>query len=137
MSSLPYLVKLFALIKVLDPRITYLEVIYSGSGDSGGIERVIAKAGSELLEPSTALNDFISDTMYELVELYHPGFEINEGGNGTLRFDILKGLLQVESVNMIPSEDWDPETNDPGEPSAGEPETAEMAIPSLNKESDG
>jgi hypothetical protein len=59
-----------------------LEITYNGGGDSGQIEDY-----GETETHSVRLNQDIEYTGYEIIDLYHSGWENNEGGDGIISFD--------------------------------------------------
>lgn len=83
------------------------EVQYSGSGDSGEIEEInyepnflqcdidvgtwrrwnIEKMEHEETEDKKPLKDYIEDFCYDLLEVNHGGWEINEGQSGNIQWD--------------------------------------------------
>jgi hypothetical protein len=65
---------------------------YEGYGDSGNVEDVIV----QLLEPLiTAVGDFAWSLAYH----HHPGFENNEGGYGTLTWDITGDSITLDHAD--------------------------------------
>ncbi len=73
--------------------ITEVTAEYEGYGDSGNVEDITVQPnGIEIAgDLSTKLEDFAWSFAYE----HHPGFENNEGGYGTLTWDI-----SVDSITL-------------------------------------
>lgn len=71
-------------------------VSYNGSGDEGYIEDadydppIENRAGetdAERNARSNALYEMLREASYDILEDHHPGWEINEGSQGTITFD--------------------------------------------------
>jgi hypothetical protein len=60
-----------------------LEITYNGGGDSGQIEDYGENESGDV----TRLNQDIEYTGYEIIDLYHSGWENNEGGDGRILFN--------------------------------------------------
>jgi len=71
-----------------------LEITYEGGGDSGQINDYGDSETS-----SVRLNQDIEYTGYEIIDLYHSGWENNEGGDGRIKFDFEEGTVML-SHNM-------------------------------------
>ena len=75
-----------------------VEAGYDGYGDSGNVNHVaVSPTDVEVKELATRLADFIWATAYSL----NPGFEINDGGEGALTWDIGKDRIDVNHVAFI------------------------------------
>ena len=91
--------------------ITTVEITYDGYGDSGAIEDITCLAANnavvdcpaiELLlaetcknvgcsdSTTTSLSDGLESLACLALELHHPGWENNEGANGSLEIDVAK-----------------------------------------------
>jgi hypothetical protein len=70
---------------------------YEGYGDSGNVEDVIVQpAEVQLPEPlATEVGDFAWSLAYH----YHPGFENNEGGYGTLTWDLRNDSITLDHAD--------------------------------------
>ena len=70
---------------------------YEGYGDSGNVEDVtVQPADVKLLEPlATEVGDFAWSLAYH----HHPGFENNEGGYGTLTWDITGDSITLDHAD--------------------------------------
>ena len=91
-------------------RIVNVEVAYDGEGDSGQIGEITASdrddkpvpvKGSVLLNLDGTprrygLTEALDAFTWEVLSLYHDGFEINDGGFGTLSIDVAKGSFTLE-----------------------------------------
>ncbi|MFC4670702.1 DUF6878 family protein [Seohaeicola nanhaiensis] len=77
--------------------ITEVTAEYEGYGDSGNIEDVtVQPAGIELPDDlSTKLGDFAWAVAYH----QHPGFENNEGGYGTLTWDVTADSISLDHAD--------------------------------------
>ncbi|MXY32579.1 MAG: hypothetical protein F4Y60_00495 [Boseongicola sp. SB0664_bin_43] len=75
-----------------------VEAGYDGYGDSGNVNHVaVSPKEIEIKELDTRLADFIWATAYNL----NPGFEIDDGGEGTLTWDVVKDRIDVRHVAFI------------------------------------
>ncbi len=75
-----------------------VEAGYDGYGDSGNVNHVaVLPKESEAKEPATRIADFIWTTAYNL----NPGFEIDDGGEGILTWDVVKDRIDVKHVAFI------------------------------------
>ena len=75
-----------------------VEAGYDGYGDSGNVNGVVVtpvdiKPG-DLME---RLSDFIWDVAYNL----HPGFEIDDGGEGALEWDLAADRIDVKHTGFF------------------------------------
>jgi len=78
---------------------SYVELKYDGSGDSGWIDdNVDSDKGSKV---ST---NQLEDIAYEALELFHAGWEINEGSSGTMTFNFENQTFTVEHYQNIEDE---------------------------------
>ena len=73
-----------------------ITIMYDGSGDSGGVERIE-------FEPAGAnIPDLLDDQLRDLAEGYCPdGYENNDGGYGTLLLHISPGLAELEHFDRF------------------------------------
>ena len=75
-----------------------VEAGYDGYGDSGNVNHVaVSPDDADLKELGTRLADFIWATAYNL----NPGFEIDDGGEGTMTWDVVKDRIDVKHVAFI------------------------------------
>ena len=75
-----------------------VEAGYDGYGDSGNVNHVaVSPTRVEVKELDTRLADFIWAVAYNL----NPGFEIDDGGEGTLTWDLGKDRIDVNHVAFI------------------------------------
>jgi hypothetical protein len=74
-----------------------VEAAYSGYGDSGAIDGVQFRDKSgvrvERDKIPTALTEQLENVLYEFLPA---GFEINEGGQGTLTLDVQTGTVKLQ-----------------------------------------
>ena len=91
-------------------RIASVTVEYDGSCDDGQIGEITATGrngkpaalkGSILLDLDGDrckhdLRDAVEEFTWELLLAYHAGFEINDGGYGTLNIDVAKGTITLD-----------------------------------------
>ena len=75
-----------------------VEAGYDGYGDSGNVNHVaVSPDDADVKELDTRLADFIWATAYNL----NPGFEIDDGGEGTMTWDVVKDRIDVKHVAFI------------------------------------
>jgi hypothetical protein len=131
-----FLLTLKSVCKALQEQgITSVEMAYSGGGDSGDYEHpVFMREGEDVspdgsverfrlhrkwdfekalwintgIEKSTAtLEDAAFDLMVDAVRIRHSGWEINEGGEGTVTLDVPLGVVTVNHGSHYISTEWD------------------------------
>ena len=74
-----------------------IEALYDGYGDSGNVgEIALNPKTADLGDIETRLSDFIWGTAYGL----HPGFEINDGGEGSFRWDIKSDCIDIDHADF-------------------------------------
>ena len=85
-------VELLAQLRALG--ISEVTAEYEGYGDSGNVEDVNVQPAEVKLPEAlvTAVGDFAWSLAYH----YHPGFENNEGGYGTLTWDIARDSITLD-----------------------------------------
>jgi hypothetical protein len=71
-----------------------LTVTYSGGGDSGYLNGMFEETGDTI---PTNVEDFC----YNILARYHGGFENNEGGQGSIIFDLNNDLITIEHTDNI------------------------------------
>lgn len=76
-----------------------VEITYEGSGDSGWLNDEVASSDGE-----TSLDGRLEDITYELLDLYHSGWEINEGSSGTFAYN-----FQNKTVSVNHNQNYDEE----------------------------
>ena len=88
---------LLAQLRILG--ITEVSAEYEGYGDSGNVEDItLQPSGTALLsELSGQLEDFAWALAYQ----QHPGFENNDGGYGTLTWDLLKDSINLDHADRF------------------------------------
>ncbi|MFQ6550268.1 DUF6878 family protein [Aestuariibius sp. 2305UL40-4] len=87
--------ELLAALRALD--VAHVIAEYEGYGDSGNVESVtLQPTGIGLAEDiATNLEDFAWSFAYH----HHPGFENNEGGYGTLTWDITADSITLDHAD--------------------------------------
>lgn len=70
---------------------------YEGYGDSGNVEDVTVQPAEVKL--SEALATEVGDFAWSLAYHHHPGFENNEGGYGTLTWDIAADSITLDHAD--------------------------------------
>ena len=84
-----------------------LRVHYSGSGDSGGVDGVEMLGDGDAVLRLDGVDAMLGGTagVFEgLIEQILPGgFEINDGGQGTLTFDLVKGSWSLDHEENVTS----------------------------------
>jgi len=88
--------------------IRIVSVEYSGYGDSGAIDCVEAygDGDEELVAISQSVRSDIEVLAYELMP---GGFENNEGGEGTIKLDLVKGTYQLHHGQRVLETEWSDE----------------------------
>lgn len=87
-----------------------LRVHYSGSGDSGGVDDIEQLGDGDAVLRLDGVNSLLGDTasvLDGLIDQILPsGFEINDGGYGTLTLDVVNGKWSLDhSQNVCSTED--------------------------------
>lgn len=83
--------------QLIEAGITTVRAEYSGSNDEGWVNTPVY-LGSMATAPVTrlrALNEPIQDLLYDLLQHQHPGWEINDGADGEVRWDIATDKIHV------------------------------------------
>lgn len=77
--------------------VTEVTAEYEGYGDSGNVEDITLQPNGVALpsELSSQLGDFAWALAYQ----QHPGFENNEGGYGTLTWDLTKDSINLDHAD--------------------------------------
>jgi hypothetical protein len=81
-----------------------ISIEYYGSGDSGGIENVSFSKDYKNLEEDETLRkatNELTNFFENLVDEYHPGFEINNGGEGLFNVTLSEG--KISNVHLTSS----------------------------------
>ena len=92
---------------LLKSGVANVEAAYSGYGDSGAIDGVQYRDKSGVLvereKISATLTEQLENTLYEFLPA---GFEINDGGQGTLTLDVQDGRITLQhQENEVVSND--------------------------------
>ena len=78
---------------------SYVEMRYDGSGDSGWIDdNVDSEKESKLSTPK------LEDIAYEALEMFHAGWEINEGSSGSMTFNFENQTFIIDHYTNIEEE---------------------------------
>jgi hypothetical protein len=79
--------------------ISKVEADYNGYGDSGQVDQVTFEPSTATLTPDyqNRLEDFIWSVAYHL----YPGFEINDGADGEIIWDVKADRIDVEHRTNI------------------------------------
>jgi len=83
-----------------------VSISYDGEGDSGQITDIEALEPVEVklklmndctpLGPHRELTDALEQFAWKVLDDYHEGFEINDGGFGTITFDVTGNSVSLE-----------------------------------------
>lgn len=94
------------LIKSLrDWGMTSASATYSGSGDSGSIDAITAYNGETAVALTAEQTELIDALVWSALEATHPGFEINDGGDGEVTIDVATGTVVIgHNHTLIQSE---------------------------------
>ena len=85
-----------------------VDIEYSGYGDSGAIDCITAygDGDEEIVAISQSARSDIEELAYELLP---GGFENNEGGEGTLKLDLVKGAYHLHHGQRVVETEWSDE----------------------------
>jgi hypothetical protein len=78
---------------------SYVEMTYDGSGDSGWIQDQVDSD-----EGSKGMTNELENIAYEALELFHAGWEINEGSSGNIKFNFEDQTLTITHYQNIEDE---------------------------------
>ena len=74
-----------------------LEAEYDGYGDSGNVEAITADPAIPEVDAIPGLADFLWSIAYA----EHPGFENNEGGGGTVSWDLVADRIDLDHYDNV------------------------------------
>ena len=78
--------------------VTEVEAFYDGYGDSGNVSEVsTTPTSAKISEFEERLKDFV----WEIAYMLHPGFEIDDGGEGTLTWDVTKDRIDLDHADFF------------------------------------
>lgn len=81
---------------------------YSGYGDSGHVEGVtLNRKGSEYVWPPKPLETKLSDWGWDLAYSQNQGFENNDGGEGTVTWDVTKDKILLNHGDHYTETRWE------------------------------
>lgn len=95
-------------IKLLNPeyvnelKSTYgdnIEVTYEGSGDEGWVNNQMETSNGVF-----DINGDLEEMMYRILDLFHGGWENNEGSNGTISLNFNDGIISMTHYNNYEQE---------------------------------
>ena len=87
--------RLLATLRGLD--VTSLEADYDGYGDSGNVEAIRTEPEVTKIDVLEGLADFLWSVAYA----EHPGFENNEGGGGTVTWDVAADRIDLDHFDNV------------------------------------
>ena len=92
------------LIKILrNLKITNVTAQYCGGGDSGEVYQIEVKPEQDL---ASNLNENLIDFLWEVAYSANPGFENNDGGEGSVDWDIIADSITVEHGQHYQETEW-------------------------------
>lgn len=111
---------LFDYLAALD--VAVVEIYYNGSGDDGQIDTITARRSDNSTIPLQSgpsishvvagetetyqsIRDYLDSFAWDVIETEHEGFEIDDGGCGTLTVDVVARTLRLEKTNYVLSSD--------------------------------
>ncbi|WP_371158359.1 DUF6878 family protein [Jannaschia sp. 2305UL9-9] len=87
--------RLLAALRALG--VASLEADYDGYGDSGNVEAIRAEPEVAKVDEMEGLADFLWSVAYA----EHPGFENNEGGGGTVTWDVAVDRIDLDHYDNV------------------------------------
>ena len=82
---------------LLKHRVANIEAAYSGYGDSGAIDGLqFRDAAGQRVDRASLPKDVIEQLENCVYEFLPAGFEINDGGQGTLTLDVATGRVSIQ-----------------------------------------
>ena len=78
----------------------YCLVNYEGGGDSGWINNDV-----ESQTGNNEMNGKLEDISYDLLELYYGGWEINEGSQGSIKYDFQRQTVEISHNQNVESDE--------------------------------
>ena len=86
------------LVLLRNANVTGIEALYDGYGDSGNVSEVsAAPEGTSISEVDECLRDFV----WDIASMLHPGFEIDDGGEGTFTWDVTKDRINLDHADFL------------------------------------
>ncbi|MGR3436526.1 MAG: DUF6878 family protein [Shimia sp.] len=87
--------RLLAALRALG--VTLLEADYDGYGDSGNVEDIRTEPEVAKVDEMAGLADFLWSVAYA----EHPGFENNDGGGGTVTWDVAADRIDLDHYDNV------------------------------------
>ena len=79
-----------------------IEACYDGYADSGNVQGIAVTPDSVTLgDLEPRLSDFVWGMAYDL----HPGFEVNDGGEGTLTWTVVEDRIDLDHADFYTARD--------------------------------
>lgn len=111
-------IKLILMRELTTAGITRVDIDYDGEGDEGQINGITMYAGDKLLdaldEPRplqicineqlqtfTSWHQCIDELVWSILCEYHAGYEINDGGFGTVTIDVTNDLITIDHNDRV------------------------------------
>ena len=87
--------RLLAALRALG--VTTLEADYDGYGDSGNVEDIRTEPEMAKVDEMEGL----ADLLWSIAYAEHPGFENNEGGGGTVTWDVAADRIDLDHYDNV------------------------------------
>lgn len=84
--------------------LTSATATYSGSDDQGNIDAITAFSDDEAVQLTAEQTEVIDTLVWTALEATHPGFEINDGGDGEVSIDVATGTVVIGHNHIIERE---------------------------------
>ena len=88
--------------RLLAVGIERVEATYDGYADSGSVGEVAVTPDQPLGDLERVLVEFVWNFAYSR----HSGFEVNEGGEGMLNWDVIEDSIALDHANRYVELDW-------------------------------
>jgi hypothetical protein len=94
-----------AILKALkSAKIGFVVIHYDGEGDSGQVHDILAYHRPDLLIPrkiTNELREVLDAFAWAILDLYHDGFEISDGGCGEIKIDVAKRSVILDHNDRV------------------------------------
>ena len=85
------------LVLLRDSGVTGIKASYDGYSDSGNVSELCATPeGADASRFDKRLKNFV----WDIAVMLHPGFEVNEGGEGTLTWDVTNDRIDLDHAEF-------------------------------------